>query len=378
MARDTGDWASTKVMRGRTLRVVAHDPFPTNASGERLPLPANFVMGMGGATQTLLDLTPTGHVGRALDIGCGSGAQTLFLPAERIIATDIDARALEAANASCYLSGFRNLEPNVWRNGTSVVEFRQGSLLDPVPNQRFDLVVSNPPFIIEGAGHTHRDSPFHGDALTRELLTQLPSYLNAGGRAVLLASWLHPEGVDWTERLADWTSGVDASVWIAQREVLDIDDYVAVWSADAALPREQQLLWRARLNELGADGIGFGWIVIERSTSHWCHIEDVSAAARVPMGNEVEAQLRAFSRMPSALDLLHGRWSFVTDHWRGDLALGAFEAMLLEGVRSGVTLDEAISTVSSANPVDADDLLALGLSATRFLVELGYLVPATD
>ena len=45
--------------------------------------------------------TQVGRPARALDVGCGSGAQTLFLNAERIIATDIDSRALEAANMSC-------------------------------------------------------------------------------------------------------------------------------------------------------------------------------------------------------------------------------------------------------------------------------------
>ena len=362
-------------MRGRTLRVVAHDPLPVDADGTRQPLPADFVMGLGGATHTLLDLTPRRHVGRALDVGCGSGAQSLFLDADRIIATDIDERALEAANASCHLSGFRRIEPDVWRNGNTLIEFRQGSLLEPVQGQRFDLIVANPPFVIEGSGHVHRDSPFDGDGLTRELLAQIPGCLNVGGRAVLLASWLHPDGEDWMRRLVQWLPVREVSAWVAQREVLDIDDYVEVWAADAALTQAERLLWRARLADLDAEAIGFGWIVLDKSPERWVHVEDVSTATRVPDGTEVEAQLRAFAAGPTAMELLHGHWTFVDDHWRGALTLQPFEVMLVERMRAGATLDEAVGAVSEANPVDADDLTAVGLTLLYRLAELGYFTP---
>lgn len=362
-------------MRGRTLRVIAHDPLPVDAGGAPQPLPADFVMGIGGATETLLELTPRRHVGRALDIGCGSGAQTLFLDADRIIATDIDERALAAANASCHLSGFRRLEPDVWRNGDTLIEFRQGSLLEPVEGQRFDLIVANPPFVIEGVGHVHRDSPLPGDGLVRDLLAQLPSHMNEGAVAVLLASWMHPADGDWEERLADWLPD-EVSTWVAQRDVLDIDAYIDVWSADAAVPPAERLLWRARLEALGASGIGFGWIVLHRARAHWSVIEDVSTASRVPDGDEVLAQLAAFASPPDALTLLGRSWTFADTHWRGPLALGPVEAALLDEVRTGATIEAAVAAVATRLPVDADDLLALALAWARDAALRGYLVPA--
>lgn len=354
------------------MRVVAHDPLPYDAAGNRLPLPADYVMGVGGATQTLLELTPSRHVGRALDIGCGCGVQSLFLNASRIIGTDVDERALEAANASCHLSGFHRVDTDVWRNGDSIIEFREGSLLDPVEGQRFDLIVANPPFVIEGAGHVHRDSPFAGDDLVRELLTQLPEYLNAHGRAIILACWLHPTDRQWQRRLLEWMPR-DVSVWIAQREVLDVEEYVEVWAADAGLDAAERLKWLARLEGLDVEAIGFGWIVLERSSRCWRIIEDVSTATRVPSGDELERQLAAFAEEPSALELLHGTWAFEDEHWRGQLTLNVFEALLLERMRTGQTLAEAVEAVAAEQPVDADDLLALGLTRTRGLVEFGYL-----
>lgn len=362
-------------MRDNVMRVVAHDPFPVDSSGNPLPLPANFVMGIGGATTTLLDLTPSTHVGRALDLGCGSAVQTMFLNADRIIATDIDERALAAANHTCFLSGMRNLEPNVWRNGDAVIEFRQGSLLEPVQGQRFDLIVSNPPFVIAGAGHTHRDSPYEGDGMTRELLVNLPEHLNVGGKAILLTSWLHMQGEDWSSRIRAWQPA-GASMWVAQRQVLDLQMYVDVWGDDAALAQDDRDAWITRLEQLGCEGIGFGWIVLERSANPWCEIEDVTDAARIPNGAELERQLEAFAAEFSAIEMLFEPLAFNETHWRGDLVLDPFIAAVLTQVRGGSTVSEAIDHVAVTLPVDADDLLAVTLQWARIALRQGYLTPA--
>lgn len=361
-------------MRGDVLRVIAHDAFPVDAEGRRLPLSEDFVMGVGGATRTLLDLIPQGRVGRALDIGCGSGAVTVFLDAERVIATDIDARALAAAEVTCHLSGFRRVDADVWRDGDRLLSFRQGSLLEPVAGQRFDLIVSNPPFVISGAGHTHRDSPFAADGLTRQLLADLPAHLNAGGRAIVLATWLHPVDVPWQQHVLDLLPVGEASAWVAQREALDLDAYVEVWGDDAALPIWERAAWRERLAHLDAEAIGFGWIVLEKSTSPWVQVEDVSQATRVPSGADVAAQLRAFAQQPTAVQLLHTPMVFAETHWRGPLALTPFQAALLERLRAGDTLVDAIDDVAGRLPVDIDDLTAMGLAWAREAVGLGYLL----
>ena len=370
--RRTHDWHETKLMRGDVLRVIAHDAFPEDARGNRLPLPDDFVMGIGGATCTLLDLIPPGHVGRALDIGCGSGALTVFLDADRVIATDIDDRALEAAEVTCHISGFRKMEPRVWREGDRIIEFRQGSLLEPVQGQRFDLIVSNPPFVIGGVGHTHRDSPFEADGLTRELLAGIPALLNNGGRGIVLTSWLHVAGQDWQQRLSDWLPD-DVSAWVAQREVLDLDQYVAVWGDDAAVPVADRAAWRERLAALHCTHIGFGWIILERAGAPWRMIEDVSDAPRIPVGVEVAEQLHAFADAPNAVELLHEHLVFRDAHWRGNIALDPFSAAVLERIRSGRTLADALDDVAAAMPVDADDLMIVGLQFVRGALQLGYL-----
>ena len=80
---------------------------------------------------------------RVLDLCTGSGAIALALakelPAAQVIGADVSERALAIAR--------RNAERNALADR---VTFRQGDLWAAVPGERFDLIVSNPPYIASG------------------------------------------------------------------------------------------------------------------------------------------------------------------------------------------------------------------------------------
>ncbi len=81
------------------------------------------------------------RVDTALDLGTGCGIQALHLDAHcgSIVATDTNPRALALAAATATLNDM------TW-------DLRAGSLFEPVAGERFDLIVSNPPFVV-GAAH---------------------------------------------------------------------------------------------------------------------------------------------------------------------------------------------------------------------------------
>ena len=88
--------------------------------------------------EIVLSRTAGAHGGIAVDVGTGSGAIALALATEgafaRVIATDVSRDALDVARGNASRLGAR-------------VDFRQGSLLGPVPERGLCAVVSNPPYI---------------------------------------------------------------------------------------------------------------------------------------------------------------------------------------------------------------------------------------
>lgn len=99
-------------------------------------------------TETLVEaaLARLPAAGRALDLGTGSGAIAVTLacerPQARVAATDVSVAALAVARSNARAHGC-----------DARIGFAQGAWYAPVHGQRFDLVVSNPPYVAGGDAH---------------------------------------------------------------------------------------------------------------------------------------------------------------------------------------------------------------------------------
>ncbi|MFC5928377.1 DUF7059 domain-containing protein [Cryobacterium melibiosiphilum] len=148
------------------------------------PLGESHVLGIGGASRTLSGLIMPTPAGRVLDLGTGCGIQAMHASrhAEHVVATDISERALELAALNAAL------------NGIDTIEFRLGSLFEPVAGERFDHIISNPPFVITPRtpgvpSYEYRDGGMVGDALVEAVVRGAAAHLNPGGVAQLLGNW---------------------------------------------------------------------------------------------------------------------------------------------------------------------------------------------
>ncbi|MFA1551552.1 DUF7059 domain-containing protein [Actinomadura chokoriensis] len=242
---------------------------------------ADHVVGAGGASGNLARLVVHRGVDNVLDLGTGCGVQAVHLagrnPPARITATDVNPRALELAAMSFALSGVEG------------AELLEGSLLEPVQGRRFDLIVSNPPFVVAPGGRrfTYRESGMEGDDFCRSLVREAPEYLSDGGYCQLLANWLHVDGVPWDERVGAWVDGCDA--WIVQRDVQDPAEYIELWlrdSCEAGTPeyRARYEEWLDHFERRNVVGVGFGWITLRRGERPAVRIEDLRHAVEEPVG----------------------------------------------------------------------------------------------
>lgn len=135
------------------------------------------VMPPGPTTGNLARALPPPPLGRVLDVGTGSGVLALLAAASggTVTATDITDRA-------CAFTRF-----NAAFNGLAL-DVRQGDLFDPVAGQQFDLVLSQPPFVvqppaIEPTVYVHGGP--RGDELALRILAGLSGALAPGGWALL-------------------------------------------------------------------------------------------------------------------------------------------------------------------------------------------------
>ncbi|MEV3872267.1 methyltransferase [Streptomyces sp. NPDC049906] len=280
------------------------------AGADGAPAEEGVVLGVGGASTTLAGITVRTPVGAALDLGTGSGIQALHATrhATRVTATDLNPRALHITRLTLALSG------------APAAEVLEGSLFEPVGDRTFDLIVSNPPFVISpGARLAYRDGGMSGDALCRALVQQAGERLNPGGYAQFLANWQHVDGEDWTERLRSWVPrGCDA--WIVQREVQDVTQYAELWLRDAGDHRADPAAYAARydawLDEFAAldtRAVGFGWITLRRTGAPRTSItvEEWPHPVEQPLGDAVRAH---FARQDYLRD--HDDAALLADRFR--------------------------------------------------------------
>jgi hypothetical protein len=250
------------------------------------------VLGSSSAARSLAQLTTRSHVARALDLGTGCGVQALHLAehADHVVATDVNERALWLTRLNLALNEVVGVEP------------RAGSFFDPVAGERFDLVTTNPPFVISpGTGDrlVYRDSGLPGDQVVERLVRRLPDHLAEGGTGHVLANWLVRRDQPWEERLAGWI-GPGCDAWVVQRELADLPTYVELWLKDAgqhpatgrvsvAEYHRRYDTWLSWLEEQGAEAVGFGWINLRRTGTDapTVRLEDWPYDVEHPVGPEV-------------------------------------------------------------------------------------------
>ena len=265
------------------------------------PLPADHVPGVGGASVTLASWTPRERIRRALDLGTGSGVQALALAghADRVVATDVDDRALAFAAFTAAISG------QTW-------DLRRGDLFEPVAGERFDLVVANPPFVItprtpDVPRYRYRDGGRAGDELVAHLVRRVADHLERGGVAQFLGNWEIPAGTDdWSGRPKAWLAGTGLDAWVVQRESADPAEYAHTWIRDGghepgtAAYERLMTAWLDDFERRDVAAVGFGIITLQRPAdgarggrAPYTVFEEVASAVAQPTGPAVAAGLAA-------------------------------------------------------------------------------------
>lgn len=245
----------------------------------------DYVMGIGGSSLTLANLTVRRQSMLTLDLGSGCGFHA-FLAArhsDRVIAVDRNPRAVKMAAFNARLNNLSNIES------------LEGDLFAPVEGQKFDLIVSNPPFVISPeTRYIYRDSGMEGDRICQKIAHQAPEFLQEGGFCHILGNWIEYANQDWRERLAGWFEGSGCDVWVMRNQTRDAATYAATWIRHTEKHKKENFTqrfdqWMAYYEGESIDAIGGGLITMHRTSEHknWFRAEDGLDTMFGPCGDQI-------------------------------------------------------------------------------------------
>ena len=181
LAGEPGAWRSTVRLSILDGMLFLHSAYPTRAADAVFfgPDTYRFV--------TALQAMPERAVRRAVDIGCGAGPGAAWVartyPHAQVYGVDINAEALRLTRVNALLNDVR-------------IEAVQSDLLTALDGN-FDLIVANPPYLVDPGKRAYRDGggPL-GAGLSLAILDAACARLSPGGTLLLYTGAAVVNGTD--------------------------------------------------------------------------------------------------------------------------------------------------------------------------------------
>ncbi len=365
-------------------------------------LSADHVLGVSAASLSLANVTIRRKVKTALDLGTGAGIQAFLAArhADRVIGTDTNPRALNFAKFNAILNEIDN------------IEWRRGSLYEPVAEQKFELIVSNPPFVISPESRfIFRDTNLPGDALSEQVVCGVGEKLTEGGFACILFNWHHKDEEDWDSRPQSWSSNTGCDGWLICFKSTDPLTYAADWlqtSVGQNSPDYGRYLdeWMAYYEQMGIKQISAGAMVMRRRSgqTNWFQahmldkgrcmgssgdqIERIFAAEDLLQSLDYDRQLLEQRLLFDQHHLLRhelraedGRWAVRSEHLYASVGVpfagnvDMYVANLLAGCNGQRTLREILQDVAARAKTDPEKIVPTCLTVVKNLMRSGFLSP---
>jgi methylase of polypeptide subunit release factors len=381
---------------------------PVTVAGDRLVVArdlrlseprADEVMGFAGSSMLLAQAMIRRRAKRALDVGTGGGAQAILASRfyEHVVGVDRSARAIDFARFNLLLNNVTN------------VELCEGDRFAPVAEQRFDLVIANPPFVVSPVrDRVFRDGGLPRDEMTASVVIGAGRHLAPGGWAVVVGNWITPAGGAWDDGVRFWVAASGCDGWAIEVRSRDAMGYVVGWISeeariDPADADERFATWMEYLRAEKVAAVGYGLVVLHRGAGgrRWFRSDRYDGGFATPCDGAIVASFEATDWLAGPTDDALGE-AIVT--LASDAALGveyrpdggwAEQTLYLthrEGLRRAVEVSRrtadflgrcdgtrTLAALQAEWAVDTgagpEEAVAL-LTTCRELIESGFLVPA--
>ena len=372
---------STLLIKSYGGRLIAADRSDYGADRDH-------VIGVNPTAMTLAGLTVRGSMGSVLDVGTGGGVQALLasVDATHVTGIDINRHAVDIARFNGRMNGVDN------------VTWLEGDRFAPIAGQRFDRVVSNPPYVISPDNvFVYRDGGMTGDGMSESVVRDAAGHLAEGGFATVLCNWMQQPDEPWYAQVHRWVaeSGCDALV-IRFSSTVPLA-YAMRWNGHLANFDEPVERWVRYYEEAGVEALGDGGVILRRRTGgNWFRTIDVedSRVGRcseqlVALFNGVDTAERADDELlklkfavPPGVQLVETTEPASQERsarlvqaggFGLDAELDAPSLHLIRACRGDTPLAAVLDDVATEFGIERADAVGIGLSVVRRMLGIGFL-----
>jgi len=232
-----------------------------------------------------------------LGTGCGLLAMQAAAYSRRVIAVDLNQRALDYASFNAALNEINNIR---WVREDIFSEAANFA------DRGFDHILCHPPFVVSPSTRLiYCDSSLEGDQVSRQAVQVCARLLRENGLAQILVNWVHLASGDWQARLQSWFERTGCDAWVMRSETQDPKNYARMWLHDNRVQDKLALdEWLAYYHRLGIESISSGVITLRKRSSsrHWFRLDDSPAKMMGPAGHHVIRIIEAQDFLESNTD----------------------------------------------------------------------------
>ena len=362
-----------------------------------------YVPGVSLTSLAVANATVRRQVDSALDLGTGLGIQAVLAAhhAKKVIATDTNPRAL---NFTAF---------NARVNGLSNIELRRGSLYDPVADCRFDLITSNPPFVISPQfQYEYRDGGMPGDVLSEQVIRGAAALLGEGGYCTVVFNWHHRTEDDWAARPSEWLASSGCDAWLICSETNDPLRYASTWLSYEHGHNQDRFgrfldEWLAYYERLGIGFISFGAAIFRRRSgrANWIRAEKIVEQSLGSLSDQIQRIFAAQDLLQTLNedgDLLGKAFMLTPDHqlehvlqaengnWtvrsaqlkqiKGFQFVGNVDRLgstVLAGCDGKRTVGELVADLAAGLRMEPEKIAPACINLMRKLLETGFLIESS-
>lgn len=241
-----------------TLLIASDAPPPHDIRGGR-PAPDVVFSAHNPLTRQFLRLAPHAGAGFAslLDLGTGTGVAAVAAApgVPRVVAVDIEARAVHFARF------------NAWLNDRPI-DVRQGDLYAPAAGMTFDCVLAHPPYVPTLTPRAvYRDGGETGEVITRRVVEGLPDHLNDAGVLLMPCIAMDTADGEFETRVRQWLgpAAAEFDLIFAVADMTTAADFARALARRVSDPLpDEEAQWRQRFAAWGVERVVYGVLAARR------------------------------------------------------------------------------------------------------------------